>query len=149
MKEDAYLISLMAQLKIAESVNIYDYTFANFAPESEEVKYCRLWTEKLIKEKLICFIDEERTTIRLTNFGRFWNLKGGYEIYLRDAHQRKEQKLLSQSKRESLLKEKEELIESRLKLTHFRIMGFWISLVIALTGFFISIFNLYILLKKD
>jgi hypothetical protein len=149
MKEDAYLINLMAQLAAAEWVNIYDYTFANYAPDSDEVKYCRLWTEKLGKEKLISFIDEERTTIRLTNFGRFWNLKGGYEVFLRDAHQRKEQKLLSQSKRELLIKEKEELIESRLKLTHFRIIGFWISLVIALTGFLISIFNLYTLLKKD
>jgi hypothetical protein len=43
---------------------------------------------------------------------------------------------------------KEELIEARLRLTHYRLWGFWLSLVISLIGFVLSLFNLYLILNK-
>jgi hypothetical protein len=145
--EDEYLIRLMAKLQTGE-VDIFDFSFSISPPDNDAAIHCRFWAERLIKEKLAVYTDDQRTTLRLTNYGRYWQLKGGYEAFLRDAHLRRERKNIDRSKRESILKEKEELVESRLKLTHFRIVGFWISLIVALTGFLVSVFNLFTLLKK-
>jgi hypothetical protein len=59
--------------------------------------------------------------------------------YLKDGLREKE--LLNQHT-------KDELIEARLKLTHYRLWGFWLSLVISLIGFVLSLFNLYLILSN-
>jgi hypothetical protein len=46
-----------------------------------------------------------------------------------------------------LRKEKEELIEARLKLTHYRLVGFWLTIVISSLGFLLSLYNLYLIMQ--
>jgi hypothetical protein len=149
MLKEEYLQQLMGVIYEKKTLNIFDFTAENFATESEEFQECSDWANDLVQEKLAYYTDKERTTLQLTNFGRYWILKGGYEVYLRENQHKRDTKKNKELEKEKLIKEKEELMEARLKLTHFRLWGFWLSLIISLIGFTLSLFNLYLLLKKD
>ncbi len=148
MLKEEYIKQLMDGVYKQKKLNLFDYTAENFSPEGEEFTNCIEWANDLVKEKLAVFTDKERTTLQLTNFGRYWMLKGGYDFYLRDSIRKREARKLKDFEKEKLIKEKEELLEARLKLTHFRLWGFWLSLIISLIGFTLSLFNLYLILSN-
>lgn len=139
MRKEEYLHELMHAIDQQGNLPIYDFTADRFSSEGEVFAQCRLWSNQLVRDKLARYVDPEHTILQLTNFGRYWALKGGYMIFLKDGLREKE--LLNQHT-------KEELIEARLKLTHYRLWGFWLSLVISLIGFVLSLFNLYLILSK-
>jgi hypothetical protein len=147
LKED-YLEQLMSAVYDKKTLNLFDFSAEIFSPEGEEFQQCIEWAKELVLEKLAAYSDQEKTTLQLTNFGRYWILKGGYAVYLRDNNSKKDFRKLKDLEKEKLIKEKEELMEARLKLTHFRLWGFWLSLIISLIGFTLSLFNLYLILRN-
>lgn len=148
MLKEEFLHMLMGVVYDKNALNIYDYTANNFPAEGEEFRQCSDWADQLVQEKLAVYTDKERTTIHLTNYGRYWMLHGGYEAFLREGQRKRDNKKLRDLEKEKLAKEKEELLEARLKLTHFRLWGFWLTLIISLIGFTLSLFNLYLILRN-
>lgn len=147
LRED-YLKQLMSVVYDKKTLNLFDFSAEIFSPENEEYLNCIEWAKDLVQEKLAVYSDQEKTMLQLTNYGRYWILKGGYEVYLRDSNNKKDFRKIKDLEKEKLIKEKEELMEARLKLTHFRLWGFWLSLIISIIGFTLSLFNLYLILRN-
>ena len=148
MLKEEYLNQLFSQIYDKKALDLFNMSAVNFSPEGEAFQQSIEWADDLVQEKLAVYTDKEKTTLQLTNFGRYWMLKGGYEVYLRDGGNKKDHRKLRDFEKEKLAKEKEELMEARLKLTHFRLWGFWLSLIISLIGFTLSLFNLYLILRS-
>jgi hypothetical protein len=108
--------------------------------------HVKSWVDQMVREKLIEYIDEEHTGISITNFGRYWIMNGGYPYFLRDGHSKDH--AANTENHHQLKKEKEELIEARLRLTRYRLYGFWLTLLISIIGFMLSVFNLYMIFKS-
>ena len=140
MLYEEYATILLKAVYDQQLLHIYDFAAKAFAISDQRFAAIKHTADILVKEKLADYSDEERTTITITNFGRYWILKGGYESFLKDMRSSKEH--LADEKHHS----KEQLLEARLKLTHFRLIGFWLTLIISLVGFILSLFNLYIYL---
>jgi hypothetical protein len=146
MLKEEFLQELLKELYEKETLQLYDYTANKYSTHDEVFLNTKTWTDHLVKEKLAKFSDTDHTLIHITNFGRYWMLNGGYASFLQDGHNTKEiHKDKNDPKSISIQKEKEDLLEARLKLTHYRLTGFWLTIVISTIGFFLSIFNLYVL----
>jgi hypothetical protein len=124
--------------------NIYDAAALQAGQNEQAYTQYRQAAKKLSKEKLCCFTDDEHTQLDITNYGRYWVLKGGYISYLGSGHEIKEHSSNGTDKQHH---SKEELLEARLKLTHFRLIVFWITLVLSILGFAFSVVNFYLLSK--
>jgi hypothetical protein len=146
MLKEEYLQQLLNTLYDKESLNVYDYTATTFTPRSIEFENTKSWSDQLVRDKLAAYADPEHTVLQLTNLGRYWILKGGYESFLAEGESKKDH---HKNKEESKLlrKEKEELLEARLRLTNYRLAGFWLTLVISIIGFLLSLYNLYLILN--
>ena len=123
-------------------VNIYDVAAVHSVEEPEVFVQSRLWAHHLVKAKLATYLDEEATQLKLTNYGRYWMARGGYLVYLKEEHELKEKRLLEKEAHQ------ERLLEARLKLTHYRLLGFWVALLVSALGFVLSIFNLFLFLSQ-
>lgn len=123
------------------SINIYDLATQLFTAEENSQTDIKHLADQLVKEKLADYADKEHTQLSITNYGRYWMVKGGYLSFLKDSHTAKEH---SPEKQHA----KEELLEARLRLTHFRLIGFWLTIIISIIGFALSVFNLYMLLRR-
>ncbi|QGW26766.1 MULTISPECIES: hypothetical protein [Phnomibacter] len=97
----------------------------------------------MVRDKLASYCDPEHTVLNITNYGKFWILRGGYTSFLSDQHVLKEKPPANEKDQQKV-----ELLEARLKLTHYRLVGFWITLVISLVGFLLSVINLYLYFSK-
>ena len=101
-----------------------------------------------MKDKLAVYADAEHTVMQISNFGKFWILKGGYTSFLEQGQSLKDNfKEKDEKKIQLIRREKEELIEARLKLTHYRLVGFWLTILISSIGFLLSLYNLYLIMK--
>lgn len=121
-------------------VNFYDFTAGIHPGNPDAMNVARAAANRLVKEKLATFTGPERSGIAITNFGRYWMIHGGYNAYLREGMETKEH-------HNEKHHQKEILLESRLRLTHFRLIGFWLTLVLSIVGFAFSLFNFYLLLS--
>jgi hypothetical protein len=139
MRKEAFLQELMKAIDEQGNLPIYDFAAEVLSTNTDEFAQSRLWSNQLVRDKLARYVDPEHTILQLTNFGRYWAVNGGYMIFLKDGQREKELHKIHN---------KEDLVEARLRLTHYRLMGFWMSLVISLIGFALSLFNLYMLLKQ-
>ena len=102
-------------------------------------------------EKLAVFTDPEHTTLQLTNFGKYWILKGGYEIFLKEGQILKKDHHNHNgdyNASDQFRKEKEDLVEARLRLTHYRLIGFWLMIVVTSIGFLLSLYNLFLIINQ-
>ena len=142
MIREEYIQRLMNDIYLSDSLNVYDHAAQLFDISSEDFADIKSRADQLVRDRLAFYTDREHTTLTLTNFGRYWILKGGYEIFLREGQCTKEK-----TREKSLAAEKERLIEARLKLTQYRLAGFWLALVISSVGFILSLFNLYLIMK--
>ena len=148
MLKEEYLQQLLKTLYERDQLNPYDFTAAGFTLQSDEFAHTKSWADQLVKDKLAAYTDPEHTSLQLTNFGKYWVMKGGYESFLKEGHRTKDHHKDQEDQREQILqKEKEELIEARLKLTHYRLVGFWLTLVISSLGFILSLYNLFLIMK--
>lgn len=139
MTKEDYQHQLLQAIYEKGTLSIYDFTAEKFTPQSEVFSKCRIWANQLIRDKLARYADVQHTSLELTNFGRFWAFKGGYLAFLKEGFREKEMHKLHS---------KEELVEARLKLTHYRLWGFWLSLILSFVGFILSLLNLYLILGK-
>jgi hypothetical protein len=148
MLKEEYLQQLIKALYENDQLNIYDHIASAFTTQSDEFSHSKSWADQLVKDKLAAYADPEHTSLQLTNFGKYWVMKGGYESFLKEGHSTKLHHKENDDHEEKLLrKEKEELIEARLKLTHYRLVGFWLALVISSIGFLLSLYNLYLIMN--
>jgi len=119
-------------------LNTYDF----FAGQ-EGFRECKALTDELVEEKLVRYNDAQKTEIKITNYGRFWVVHGGFLIYLKES----ERKIRpGRDKHNGELKE--ELKEARLKFTHYRIVTYWWSFALTLISFLFSLLNLYLILNR-
>jgi hypothetical protein len=132
-----------------ESLNVYDYTVSEFSTAEDVFPNTKCWADQLVREKLAFYFDPEHTTMQLTNFGKYWIMRGGYDIFLREGQStKKHHRGQNDDSNVNLIrKEKEELIEARLKLTHYRLVAFWLTIIIAAFGFLLSLYNLFLITR--
>jgi len=150
MLKEEYLQQLLTALYNSNALNVYDYTATNCGNAGEAFENSKDWTDELFNDKLAVYTDGTHTAMQITNFGKYWMLKGGYESFLKDSESmKKHHKDKDAHKENSLQKEKEELTEARLKLTHYRLIGFWLALIISCIGFILSLSNLVMLLNRN
>lgn len=100
-----------------------------------------------MKEKLAKYTDQEHLILQITNYGRYWMMNGGYTAFLQAGRNGQEDKKSYKQKEIEMHKEKEELVEARLRLTHYRLVAFWLTIVISSIGFLLSLYNLYLFMK--
>jgi len=110
-----------------------------FEGSGQHLAESKAYADELIDEKLAKYIDEKKTLLEITNYGKFWMLKGGYIEYLKQCE--KKFKNRESSKEDDL---EDALIEARLKFTQYRIKTFWITFVLSILGFLFSLVSLCI-----
>jgi hypothetical protein len=143
MYQEEFLQHMLAETYTHETIAIYDVARKIAGNSDIDFVNTRPWTHQLVREKLAVYADEERTTLRISNYGRYWMLHGGYEAYLRECFDLKEKKNAEKEQ------QKLELLEERLKLTQYRLVGFWLTLVLSIIGMLSLALNLYLLLSKN
>lgn len=146
MLKEEFLQQLLNNLYAAGQLEIYDYTASTYSTSSEAFSNLKSWTDQLVRDKMATFTDAQHTTLEITNYGRYWILKGGYENFLKEGMHIKEHH--KEHEEEKFRKEKEDLLEARLRLTHYRLVGFWLTIIISSIGFLLSLYNLYLLKWK-
>ncbi len=143
MQMEIFQDELLKACYTSEVVNIYDLAALYVSAEPEVFGQSRVWANQLVKSKLATYADEENTLLRITNYGRYWMAKGGYLTYLKEEHELKEKRSLEKEAHQ------ERLLEARLKLTQYRLLGFWVALIVSALGFALSVFNLFLFLSKN
>ena len=117
-------------------LNTYDF-FAGQRNNGEEgFRECKALTDELVEEKLVRYNDVQKTEIKITNYGRYWVVHGGFLIYLRES-----EKKIKPGRDKHNGELKEELKEARLKFTHYRIVTYWWSFALTLISFFLSLLS--------
>ena len=142
MLKEHYLPQLLKAVYDQDTLDIYDYAAGILTTQSEEFTHTNSWSDQLVKDKLARYINEDHCSLQITNFGKYWIMKGGYETFLKDCHAGKERQ-----KDKDIIKEKEELLEARLRLTHYRLVGFWLTIILSSMGFILSLYNLYLIMN--
>lgn len=140
MLKEHYLQQLLKAIYDNDTLDIYDYAAISLSIQSEEFQFAKTWSDQLVKDKLARYANDEHTLLQITNCGKYWIMKGGYEMYLKESYNNKE-------KQKDLVKEKEELLEARLRLIHYRLVGFWLTIVLSSLGFLLSLYNLFLIMS--
>jgi hypothetical protein len=143
MLREEFLHALLQAVYQQEQLDIYEFAIQAAGGNAEMFASTRLWAHQLVRDKLCTYCDLEKTQMEITNYGRYWMLHDGYFGFLKDEHALKEKE-----QKEKLL-QKETLLEARLKLTQYRLAGFWWALIISIVGLVLSVFNLYLFLSKN
>ncbi|MBL0359098.1 MAG: hypothetical protein IPP72_20525 [Chitinophagaceae bacterium] len=149
MQEDIKIIPLPEEIISNEllnevyktgTINFYDFATSRYAADENGLGKTKTAASHLVKEKLAKYTDEEHTLLSISNYGRYWILQGGYLAFLKGNHEPKEHT-------QDMHHSKEELLEARLKLTHFRLIAFWLTLILSILGFFFSLINFYLIIS--
>lgn len=141
MLKETFLENLLLAAYEQGSINFYDFALEKMKLDTEDFMQVRSWVQQLVRDKLAVYADAENTSISIANYGKYWMVQGGFLAYLRDEHDLKEKRNLEKEAHQ------ERLLEARLKLTQYRLFGFWIALVVSSLGFALSIFNLFLFLS--
>jgi hypothetical protein len=104
-------------------------------PEKDRLALLKLASDLLVKARLAKFDDEGRTTLVLTNAGRYWALPGGWLAYL------KEEPLAMGGGGRGRNPEMEALRSEYMRL---RLNTFWWSFGLSVAGFVLSIVSVII-----
>jgi hypothetical protein len=142
MLKEEYLRQLLKAVYEEDILNVYDYAAGLLTTQSEEFTHTKSWSNQLVKDGLATYANAEHTLLQITNFGKYWIMKGGYEFFLKDSHTTKEK-----PKDKDVIKEKEALLEARLRLTHYRLVGFWLTIILSSMGFILSLYNLFLIMN--
>lgn len=150
MLKEEYLQQLFKAIYDKEELDIYNYTSEVFTTQSETFAHTKLWADQLVRDKLAKYAEEDHTVLHLTNYGKYWMLHGGYETFLKEGQSNKDPFKEKDKDKDDIklgLLRKEELLEARLRLTHYRLVGFWLMIIISSMGFLLSLYNLYLILN--
>ncbi len=142
VREEA-IARILEEAYKTEKIDLYDICFQLFNHQDEHLTECKVYADELIDEKLAKYIDEKKTILEITNYGKFWILKGGYFEYLKQSEKKQKQK---DAEKESNLEDA--LTLARLKFTQYRIKTFWISFLLSLLGFIFSLISLILVFSK-
>jgi len=104
------------------------------AGDGADLENAKRGADLLVAAKMAKFADDGRTTLTLTNAGRYWALNGGYFAFL------KEEPAGGGGGRGR----NPELEEARLTLMRLRLNTFWWSFGVSMAGFIISIISLIV-----
>lgn len=143
MFQEEFLQQLLSEVYKKETIDIYDVARQIVGNNDMDFVNTRPWTHQLVREKLAAYADEEKTQLRITNYGRYWMIHGGYDAFLREYLELKEKRYNEKEQ------QKLELLEERLKLTQYRLVGFWLTLILSIIGLLSLGLNLYLLLSKS
>jgi hypothetical protein len=142
MQLEIFLDELLKACYAKETVSIYDEAALHLESEPDFFTQSRMWAHQLVRSKLATYCDEESTQLKITNYGRYWMARGGYLVFLKEEHELTEKRIQEKEAHQ------ERLLEARLKLTKYRLLGFWVALVVSALGFVLSIFNLFLFLSQ-
>ena len=142
VREEA-ISQILEEAYKTEKINLFDICFHLFNHQEEHLTECKVYADELIDEKLAKYIDEKKTVLEITNYGKFWILKGGYFEYLKQSE--KKTKFKETNKENDL---SDELTLARLKFTNYRIKTYWISFILSLLGFIFSLMSLILVFSK-
>ena len=145
--KEYYLHQLLQTIYESDQTQLYDYAALVYTTESEEFLKTKLWADQLVRDKLVAYTDEMHSTLSITNLGKFWIMNGGYESFLKESKRIKDPFKEEKNGENPIKKEKEELMEARLKLTHYRLYGFWLSIFLSGMGFLLSVYNFYMIMS--
>lgn len=145
LQEERMDIILKAVYK-NDSLNMYDFCSEQWKDNVEVFRECKGMADQLVGEKLAKYDDEQKTELRITNYGRYWVIQGGFLIYLKESEKKIKLGRDSDKHNGDL---KEELKEARLKFTHYRIVTYWWSFALTLISFLLSLLNLYLILNRN
>lgn len=131
---------------------MYDFFVEERGPDEITLLSSKAIADELVDSKLAKYNDAQKTELVITNFGKYWVIKGGYLIYLKEGERKIKHKERSQEEEDEKDRHldalNEELKEARLKFTNYRIVTFWWNFGLTLISFLLSLFNLYMLLGK-
>lgn len=148
MLREEYLEKLLQEVYEKGTLEVYDYSANLFNDNSEEFLHTKSLADKLVRDKLIKYTDNTHTTLQMTNYGKFWILNGGYRSFLKEGQRtRDNQKEKFDTKLNLMRQEKEELVEARLKLTRYRLVGFWLMIVVTIIGLLLTLYNVYLIIN--
>ena len=143
MLHEEFLEKLLQACYEQETVQIYDVGLIYFKDDPEGFAQVRSLAHHLVRCKLASNADEEDTLLKITNYGRYWMVRGGYMVFLKEEHALKEKRNLERELHQ------EKLLEARLKLTNYRLVGFWLALLLSAIGLALSVFNLFLFLSSQ
>jgi hypothetical protein len=127
-------------------LNTYDFCAEQWNFDDQGFRECKALTDELVDEKLVRYNDAQKTELKITNYGRYWVVHGGFLIYLKESEKKIRSGRGSDKHNGEL---KEDLKEARLKFTHYRIVTYWWSFALTLISFFLSLLNLYLILNRN
>lgn len=104
-------------------------------PEKERLALLKLAADLIVKARLAKFDDEGRTTLVLTNAGRYWALHGGYLAFL------KEEPLAVGGGGRGRNPEMEALRSEYMRL---RLNTFWWTFGLSIAGFVFAVISLLV-----
>ena len=142
MLKEEFLHQLLQAAYESEQLDIYQCSFQLSGEDKDLFANTRLWAHQLVRDKLCTYTDQEKTQMQITNYGRYWMLHDGYMGFLKDEH------LVKEKEQKEKDQQKETLLEARLKLIQYRLVGFWLALIISIVGLVLSVFNLYLFLSR-
>lgn len=149
MNRELVLHQLLQGVYDNTTIPLYDFVAGTWPGDEEVFAAAKSLGDQLVEEKLVHYSDPHRTMLGITNFGRFWIAKGGYQEFLRgNEHKIKEhhhEHLPEQSQEHDL---KEELRLARLRFTRYRIVTYWWSFGISLLSFALSLLSIYLVLSR-
>lgn len=116
-------------------LSLFDFPLPEVEPEKDRLALLKLASDLLVKARLAKFDDEGRTTLVLTNAGRYWALHGGWLAYL------KEEPLAMGGGGRGRNPEMEALRSEYMRL---RLNTFWWSFGLSVAGFVLSIVSVII-----
>lgn len=138
-------------------IDLYDHIAGTWPADPEIFGCAKALGDQLVEEKLARYIDQQHTQLTITNYGRYWIMKGGYSEYLHSGERRTKEhherhdhdhQANEHHHSESEKKLRDALAEAKLKFTKFRIVTFWWSFSVSLVGFFLSLLSIYLVMQK-
>lgn len=100
--------------------------------EAARLRLAKAGADLLVKSRLARFADDGRTTIELTNAGRYWAMHGGWMAFLKEPPQ------------ESGRGRNPEAEALRTEFMKLRLRTFWWTFGLSVAGFIISIVSIAI-----
>jgi hypothetical protein len=132
---DLVAAQLLEAAFLRSPLSFFDEPVAGVAEESDRLELLKLGADLIVKSRLAKFDDEGRTTIVLTNAGRYWALHGGWLAYL------KEEPLAVGGGGRGRNPETEALRSEYMRL---RLNTFWWSFGLSVAGFIFSVISVLI-----
>lgn len=137
---------LLAAVHRAGRLDAYAYAEEAWGADPRALADARAAAEELVAQKLARYVDEPRTTLALTPFGRYWSADGGYLAFLR-ADAAGPAKPAREGGGEDAGMDpamRRELQAMRLDLTRKRLKTFWWGFGLSLAAFVLSVISLYL-----